>query len=878
MVKSYNRFEQAELFALISSNSTIVHVKKDVGLGHAFVGACDRVYEWVLKTGELVRTFSDSSIHPRTKAVTLAHDPSSDILAVGYSDGTIRVWDVQTATVMITFTGHKNTITTLKFDPSATRLVSGSYDTNIILWDLVAEVGVCRLRGHKGNITSLNFVNENWLLSTSKDGILKLWDLQTQFCVETHVASTGECWSAYLQDGNKLYTGFNSTEIKVWEIDMQKEDGHKVYGLGALDKQSKQRTIELTHSDKFLFSTSIDTIQLWRLRNEEELKSFVRRQKKRQKKKLAEGEEPTIELTPKDFYLQHGIIRPKAKILSMAIIENQEKLILNLANNSVEVWDFSTPDEAEKQLAIDLPGHRTDVRDISISQDGKLLVSGSNGLIKLYNTKSTKCIRTIDGTGYVLSLKFLPGDALVVVGTKEGNIDLYDVVSSTKLGSYPAHEGGVWSLDISADGSTIASGGADKSAKFWELKIVQEEVAGNPGLYVDKMTLKNSTKLEFSDDVLAVKFSPDFRFFAASLLDNTIKVYYRDTLKFFLNLYGHQLPVLSIDISHDSKLLISSSADKNIKIWGLDFGDCHKSIFAHDDSILRVCFEPHTYNFFSCSKDGFLKYWDAKNFQQIQKLEGHQSEVWALCASPDGSYVASASHDHSIRIWEQTDEPLFIQEERENEMEQNYEEGMIESLEQDLQQQRQQGVEEVEELEGVSEQVAHHSLDSLKAGERLFEALEICITDMEEKPNPRNIILASLNVEPEKYLFDILSKIKPNLVEDALLTFSLEQFPGLFKFILIWLQKGWNIPLVCRVLFFCLRNFHRQIVANRMMQADLEDIKYVLREKLQKQTDIIGTNLAHAKLIKSQWDLEHIHTLEDAEPDAGKKRAFSTIA
>lgn len=71
--------------------------------------------------------------------------------------------------------------------------------------------------------------------------------------------------------------------------------------------------------------------------------------------------------------------------------------------------------------------------------------------------------------------------------------------------------------------------------------------------------------------------------------DMLAQVFFMDTLKFFLSLYGHKLPVLSMDISSDSTLLISGSADKNIKIWGLDFGDCHRSIFAHSDSIMQVC-------------------------------------------------------------------------------------------------------------------------------------------------------------------------------------------------------------------------------------------------------------------------------------------------
>lgn len=86
---------------------------------------------------------------------------------------------------------------------------------------------------------------------------------------------------------------------------------------------------------------------------------------------------------------------------------------------------------------------------------------------------------------------------------------------------------------------------------------------------------------------------------AVALLDSTIKVYFADSLKFFLSLYGHKLPVLSMDISSDSTLLVSGSADKNIKIWGLDFGNCHKSLFAHADSIMQVVFVPRTHYVFS---------------------------------------------------------------------------------------------------------------------------------------------------------------------------------------------------------------------------------------------------------------------------------------
>jgi WD40 repeat protein len=67
-----------------------------------------------------------------------------------------------------------------------------------------------------------------------------------------------------------------------------------------------------------------------------------------------------------------------------------------------------------------------------------------------------------------------------------------------------------------------------------------------------------------------------------------MQVFFLDTLKLFLSLYGHKLPVLAMDISSDSTLLVSGGADKNIRIWGLDFGDCHRSIFAHESNITQA--------------------------------------------------------------------------------------------------------------------------------------------------------------------------------------------------------------------------------------------------------------------------------------------------
>ncbi|GAA0175513.1 hypothetical protein LIER_28674 [Lithospermum erythrorhizon] len=95
--------------------------------------------------------------------------------------------------------------------------------------------------------------------------------------------------------------------------------------------------------------------------------------------------------------------------------------------------------------------------------------------------------------------------------------------------------------------------------------------------------------MKMNDAVLAIAVSPNGKHIAVALADGTVKVYYMDSHKFFLSLYGHKLPVSCLDISTDGDLLI--------------FGDCHKSIFAHAASVRAVKFLRNTHYVFSVGND-----------------------------------------------------------------------------------------------------------------------------------------------------------------------------------------------------------------------------------------------------------------------------------
>ena len=968
MVKSStdicSKFEHSKSFGQVCSaasnsvwlpdESSTNATTKSTGAGRAIVGANEDVLVWDIKKGELLSRWTATD---NTSQVTVIKqsEVDKDVFAVGYEDGRIRVWDLRTATVIVSFNGHKAAITQLQFDSTGARLISGAKDTHIILWDLVSEVGLYKLRGHKDQITSLHFVKataddtsaENnvsgsghgedpdaFLLSTSKDALIKLWDLRSQHCIETHVAqSNGECWALGLSpDQSGCISAGNDGELKAWSIngaalkeyDIKTSSTQKIlHDRGSFYRHGKDRTTGVVfHPKKDIIAIhgSEKAVELWRIRSESEVQKSLSRKRKRKREKAADAQgdqvmkdevdEPIDASTAliTEVFVPYVIVRTGGKLRSMDWAGGKPHKSISMlvagTNNQVEVYQVDLPGKKLKSdeqpdysrnMAIDMPGHRSDIRCVALSSDDRMLASASQGALKIWNVRTQSCIRTLD-CGYAICAAFLPGDKIVVLGTREGTLEVFDIASSTLLHIIKAHEKEVWALQVSPDGKSLVTGSADSSAKFWEFKVVQEEVLGTTRK-VPKLTLVHTRTLKVADDILAVRFSPDNRLLALSTLDHTVKVFFLDSLKLYLTLYGHKLPVLSIDISYDSKLIVTSSADKNVRIWGLDFGDCHKAFFAHQDSILSVSFVPNNnegngHHFFSASKDRVIKYYDGDKFEQIQRLTGHHGEIWAMAIAHSGEFVVSASHDKSIRIWQQTDDQIFLEEEREKELEELYENTLLTSLEQDDQEAN--GDAEANEAVDAGKQ----TVQTLMAGEKLAEALDLGIEDLElmreykkaKTMNPKTaipqrnpIFLANANVSASTYVLNTFQKIPSASLQDALLVLSFSQLPNLFTFLAVWANEGRAVPLTCRVLFFMVKTHQRQIVSSKLLRTLLGDVRDQLRNTLQSQKTELGYNLAGLRILDRRiGDLGESGFVDDLEvmeenakkKGGGKKRAL----
>jgi len=151
----------------------------------------------------------------------------------------------------------------------------------------------------------------------------------------------------------------------------------------------------------------------------------------------------------------------------------------------------------------------------------------SSDIYKIWNTRTQTPIRTLEGVSPKACI-FLPGDEYVLVLALNGTLNLYSVASAALISSIPAHTKGA-SLCLRPNGLGIMSGG-DLDVKFWDFYMDE-----------DKLKLEHMRTLKMSDDVTCVRYSPDGKLVCVAMIDCCVKVFFNDTLAFYLNLYGHRV-------------------------------------------------------------------------------------------------------------------------------------------------------------------------------------------------------------------------------------------------------------------------------------------------------------------------------------------------
>lgn len=234
------------------------------------------------------------------------------------------------------------------------------------------------------------------------------------------------------------------------------------------------------------------------------------------------------------------------------------------------------------------------------------------------------------GRGRIACLAFCRDGKTIAtgeIGEGQSLVRLWNVATGKNTSTLAGHVFGVYFLQFSADGKTLASASADAPAQFWDVatgkKAVAIPKAGSP-----------------------VAFSPDGSSFATQVGD-VVHVWQVGT--------GKQSATIKVPGGHFDPEWKRSAAvrGKVIELWDVPGEKRFATLVGHTDQILAVAFSVDSKTIASGGKDQTIRLWNATTGECTATLRQGAHEAAYLNFSPDGTLLASGSwHDNTIKLWD----------------------------------------------------------------------------------------------------------------------------------------------------------------------------------------------------------------------------------
>lgn len=478
---------------------------------------------WNLDSGS-----SNMLPHDGQSSTACALIQDDKLFVVGFEDGTLRVWNRRSLSLVETLYGHTAYVTACVVTPDGRHLVTASRDETVRVWNLesftclhilqrAAEASAPPPRESEGrqwftalaiatdgkiafaasdnglifqwNLVSGRLINtfrvaedridtctltrDGHLLCGLSDGTLLIWNLAEMECVDRLTAHTGAVSACALTiDGRRVVSASQDRSLKLWDLSV----------FGSVPQEVHSAPIAacaIAPDESIAVSASEDqTLKVWdlatgkrcvNLKGHEDLVTACALSTNGLR--VASG---ARDGNLRIWNVSSGIclksVQGHADQVTSCTILPKDLLLTASHDRTIKIWKLTT-----LELFRTLGEHDAAVESCAVRSDGAYALSVSRkGTVKLWNLTTYECERTLDRLGNgLLCCALTPDGRRAVLGREDGAIEVYDVESGQRLSTIRGHEGRVFACAVSPDGARVIATFEDETLRVFNLKTYE---------------------------------------------------------------------------------------------------------------------------------------------------------------------------------------------------------------------------------------------------------------------------------------------------------------------------------------------------------------------------------------------------------------------
>ncbi|HEY3062117.1 MAG TPA: hypothetical protein VGL99_24360, partial [Chloroflexota bacterium] len=518
----------------------------------------------------------------------------TSLLALGTSDGTLRLVDGSTGVERIAWPAHQPPIASIALSADGSKLISGSSDQSAIVWDVPSARRVSELRGHRGAIVSVDLdADGKRALTGSQDGSAMVWDALTGSRISVLQGDGAAMRSAVFgPDGRLVLTSSSDGTARIWDA----TSGHQVQELRA-NRQPLQMAAFSATGDAVITASSDQTGRVW---------------------DAATG----VQLL--------ALVGHTHDVRTAEISRDGRTALTTSLDGTARTWQLESRNDW-----LELVGHTAQVYTAAFNPAGPGVVSGGlDNQVIVWSPPSPRSITTFGQSSAITSLAIGPDGKSLAIAMKDGTARIMH--GQPRDIELSGHQGAIYTVTFSPDGKQVLTASADGTARVWSADTGQvlAQLAGG------------------GSEATSAMYSPDGQKIATSTGDGLVRVWDANTRQVVRELRGHVGAVHRVAFSADGTKVISGGADTTVRVWDISSGQEVKKLTDHTGAVYSVDVSSDGQLLISGSADRSAIVWDTSTWQRVVEMRGSTGDVYYAGFSPDQQHVVLASEDGTVRLYQ----------------------------------------------------------------------------------------------------------------------------------------------------------------------------------------------------------------------------------